>query len=86
VSEWAREEEEFRSPVRDGSGFLDRVWRRFPGLQAHYHALSHPRAGRDARRILREFVAGSLDSDPARTALLGIIEAGPAPSRRIESE
>jgi glycosyltransferase involved in cell wall biosynthesis len=86
VTEWAREEEEFRSPGRDGSGFIDRVWRWFPGLQARYHALSHPRTVRDARRILREFVAGSLESETARAALLGIIEAAPAPSRRIESE
>jgi len=86
VTEWAREEEEFRSPVRDGSGFLDLVWRRFPRLLAHYYALAHPRVVREVRRVLREYVAGGLESDTARIALLRIIEAGPTSSRRIESE
>ena len=86
VTELAREEEEFRSPVRHGGGFLDRVWRRFPRLSAHYHALSHPRSAREARRVLREYVAGSLESETARDALLRIIEVGPTSSRRIDAK
>jgi len=86
VTELAREEDEFRSPVRDGGGFLARVWRRFPRLSAHYYALSHPRSVREARRVLREYVAGSLESETAGAALLRIIEAGPMSSRRIDSK
>jgi len=86
VTEWAREEEDFRSPVRDGSRFLDRVWRRFPKLPSYYYSLSHPRVVREARRVLREYVAGGPESETAPTALLRIIEAGPTSSRRVESE
>lgn len=86
VTDLVREEEEYRLPVPDGSGFRARLWRRFPRLLVHYYALSHPRTVREARRILRAYVAGSLDSETAGSALLEIIEAGPVSSRRTGAE
>jgi glycosyltransferase involved in cell wall biosynthesis len=81
VIEAAREEEESRLPAPAGGGFLARVRRRFPRLSVHAYALFHPRSVREARRVLREYAAGGLDSEAARAALLGIIEADPAPTR-----
>jgi hypothetical protein len=81
VARLAREEELPLLATRAGRGLLSRLWRRLRRSSAYDRMLVRPRRLREARRVLREYGGGGVDSDDARFRLLAIIEGSPAVRR-----